>query len=68
VQLVEHFDEGDGATVFEHACGLGLEGVVSKQGDKPYQHGRSRAWLKIKNAASPAMQRVWEEHLGQEEQ
>jgi hypothetical protein len=24
-------------------------------------HGRSREWLKIKNPASPAAQRVWED-------
>jgi ATP-dependent DNA ligase len=29
-------------------------GIVSKRRDKPYEHGRSRMWLKIKNPASPA--------------
>jgi ATP-dependent DNA ligase len=47
--------------VFEHACKLGL--IVSKRRDKPYQHGRSRAWLKIKNPASAAMARVWDERF-----
>jgi ATP-dependent DNA ligase len=28
IQLDEHIEE-DGATVFEHACKLGLEGIVS---------------------------------------
>jgi hypothetical protein len=37
------------------------EGIVSKRRDRPYQHGRSRSWLKVKNPASPAMTRVWEE-------
>jgi hypothetical protein len=37
----------DGRTVFEHACKLGLEGIVSKRRDM-YRRGRSRAWLKIK--------------------
>jgi ATP-dependent DNA ligase len=41
-----------------HACKLGLEGIVSKRRDKPYQHGRSRARLKIKNPASPAAKRI----------
>ena len=49
--------------MFEHACKLNLEGIVSKRRDMPYQHGRSRAWLKIKNPASPAMQRVWEDQF-----
>jgi ATP-dependent DNA ligase len=61
IQLVEHIETGDGATAFEHACKLGLEGIVSKRRDMPYQHGRTRAWLKIKNLTSPAMQRVWED-------
>jgi ATP-dependent DNA ligase len=61
IQLVEHIEATDGATVFAHACKLGLEGIVSKRRHARYQHGRSRAWLKVKNPASPAMQRVWEE-------
>jgi ATP-dependent DNA ligase len=44
----EHTDE-NGATVFRHACKLGLEGIVSKRLSKPYQSGRSGHWLKIKN-------------------
>ena len=63
IQIVEHIEAADGTTVFEHACKLGLEGIVSKARDLPYQHGRSRAWLKIKNPASPAMQRVWEDRF-----
>ena len=63
IQLVEHMEAADGTTVFEHACKLGLEGIVSKRRDMPYQHGRSRAWLKIKNPDSPAMQRVWEDRF-----
>jgi ATP-dependent DNA ligase len=55
IQFVEHIEAADGGTVFEHACKLGLEGIVSMRRDKPYQHGRSRAWLKIKNPSSPAM-------------
>jgi bifunctional non-homologous end joining protein LigD len=52
IQIVEHIEAIDGATVFGHACKLGLEGIVSKRRDKPYQHGRSRTWLKIKNPAA----------------
>jgi ATP-dependent DNA ligase len=61
IQLVEHIEAADGATVFAHACRLGLEGIVSKRRYMPYQHGRSRAWVKAKNPESPAMQRVWAE-------
>jgi hypothetical protein len=39
-----------GARIFEHACKFGLEGIVSKRRDLPYQSGRSKRWLKIKIA------------------
>jgi ATP-dependent DNA ligase len=52
IQCIEHIDAVDGRIVFEHACKLGLEGIVSKRRDAPYQHGRSRTWLKIKNPAA----------------
>jgi bifunctional non-homologous end joining protein LigD len=55
----EHI-EGDGATIFQHACRMGLEGVVSKRRDLPYRSGRAKTWLKIKNPKSPAMLRVEE--------
>lgn len=45
---VDHL-EGDGATIFEHARRLGLEGIVSKRRDTPYRSGRSAAWLKVRN-------------------
>jgi hypothetical protein len=44
----EHTDE-DGATVFRHACKLGLEGIVSKRPVAPYRSGPSRDWIKVKN-------------------
>jgi bifunctional non-homologous end joining protein LigD len=40
---------GDGARIFRHACGLGLEGIVSKRTGSRYVSGRTRAWLKTKN-------------------
>jgi ATP-dependent DNA ligase len=50
----EHI-EGDGPTVFAHACKLGLEGVVSKRKDSPYRSGRSPDWLKMKNPSAAAV-------------
>lgn len=41
--------EGDGALVFDHACKLGLEGIVSKRLGGLYASGRCRSWLKLKN-------------------
>jgi bifunctional non-homologous end joining protein LigD len=52
----EHSDE-DSATVFEHACRFGFEGIVSKWLTAPYRSGPSRDWLKVKNPDSPAMVR-----------
>jgi ATP-dependent DNA ligase len=37
---------------------MGLEGLVSKRRDRPYQAGRSKHWIKIKNRKHPAMGRV----------
>jgi bifunctional non-homologous end joining protein LigD len=56
----EHI-EGDGPTVFAHACKMGLEGIVSKRKDSAYRSGRSPDWLKMKNAAAPAVKREEEE-------
>ena len=40
--------EGKGAVVFEHACQLGAEGIVSKLATAKYVSGRSNTWLKLK--------------------
>jgi bifunctional non-homologous end joining protein LigD len=45
----EHMDEADGPLVFQHACKLGLEGIVSKRKDSRYRSGRSPDWIKSKN-------------------
>jgi bifunctional non-homologous end joining protein LigD len=42
------FLEADGETVFEHACRLGVEGIVSKRKYSPYRSGRVESWLKRK--------------------
>jgi ATP-dependent DNA ligase len=52
------FLEGDGATIFEHACRLGLEGIGCKRADSPYRAGPSKTWLKVKNRAHPSIARV----------
>ena len=59
----EHM-EGDGPTVFAHACKMGLEGIVSKRKDSAYRSGRSPDWLKMKNPAAPAVNREEEEDWG----
>jgi hypothetical protein len=42
IRFNEHM-EGDGSTVFAHACKLGLEGIVSKRKDSAYRSGRRNA-------------------------
>jgi bifunctional non-homologous end joining protein LigD len=63
IRFNEHI-EGDGATVFQHACKLGLEGIVSKREDSPYRSGRSPDWLKMKNPTHDAVRREAEEDWG----
>ena len=57
-------DEADGPLVFQHACKLGLEGMVSKRRNSPYRSGRSPDWIKSKNPAAPAVKREAEEDWG----
>ena len=53
--------EADGPTVFQHACKLGLEGIVSKRKRSPYRSGRSPDWIKMKNPNAPAVKREKED-------
>jgi len=39
---------GDGNRFFKQACAYGIEGIVSKLADCPYESTRSRSWLKVK--------------------
>jgi bifunctional non-homologous end joining protein LigD len=47
IVMNDHTD-ARGELVFEQACRMGLEGIVSKRLSKPFQSGRSGHWLKIK--------------------
>jgi bifunctional non-homologous end joining protein LigD len=60
IRFNEHMD-GEGETVFRHACKLGLEGIVSNWKDSRYRSGRSPDWLKMKNANAPVVKREVEE-------
>ncbi len=55
----EHTDE-DGATIFQQACKMGLESIVSKQLSAPYRSGSSRDLIKVKNPGAPAIIRARE--------
>ncbi|HTI50621.1 MAG TPA: DNA ligase D, partial [Planctomycetaceae bacterium] len=47
LQVSDHV-EGSGAQFFEQCPQLGLEGIVSKRRDRPWQAGRGEGWLKSK--------------------
>ena len=59
--FVNSFEIGEiGPDLFRKACEFGFEGLVSKRRDRPYQSGRSKYWIKVKNRQHPAMERVAE--------
>ena len=47
IRYSEHI-EGNGDAFFKHACEYGIEGIVSKLADSPYESTRNRNWLKVK--------------------
>jgi bifunctional non-homologous end joining protein LigD len=59
ILLSEHLD-GDGDTIFRHACALGAEGIVAKRRDRPYRSGRCADWVKVRNPNAPAATRIME--------
>jgi len=56
--FVTEFEHGDVGPDLRVACRMGLEGLVSKRRDRPYEAGRSKHWVKLKNRTHPAMERV----------
>jgi ATP-dependent DNA ligase len=55
------FEQGEiGPDLFRKACEFGLEGLVSKHRDRPYQAGKSKHWIKVKNRKHHAFDRVKE--------
>jgi bifunctional non-homologous end joining protein LigD len=47
VRFSEHF-ETEGSRLLKHACGLRLEGIISKLRDASYRSGRTGDWIKTK--------------------
>ncbi|WP_437593757.1 DNA ligase D [Sorangium sp. So ce1000] len=47
LRYTEHVAE-EGEAVVQHACALGIEGVVAKRPEAPYRGGRGDSWLKVK--------------------
>jgi ATP-dependent DNA ligase len=63
IVLNEHY-ESDGDIIFQHACKLGCEGIVSKRLGSTYRSGRVAHWIKVKNPKAPAVKREAEEDWG----
>ncbi|HEY6669485.1 MAG TPA: hypothetical protein VI075_00970 [Methyloceanibacter sp.] len=57
LRLNEHLAHPEGHVVFQRACELGCEGIVSKRLGSRYRSGRSPDWLKFKNREAPAVRR-----------
>jgi len=53
----------EGVLVFEHACRLGAEGIISKRVTSPYKSGKCPAWINVRSPASIAVQRERSENL-----
>jgi bifunctional non-homologous end joining protein LigD len=49
IRFSGHFEER-GSVLLEHACRMGLEGIISKRRDAPYRSGRGGDWVKTKCA------------------
>jgi DNA ligase D len=47
IQISDHV-KGDGRALYERACEMGLEGIVSKRSSAAYHPGRSLTWTKTK--------------------
>lgn len=47
IRYVQHVD-AEGDVVYESACRLSLEGIISKRADAAYRSGRSGSWTKAK--------------------
>ena len=56
VRLNEHIAHPKSALLFQHACKLGAEGIVSKRLGSRYRSG-APDWLKFKNPEAPAVKR-----------
>jgi ATP-dependent DNA ligase len=61
--FISPFEQGEiGPDLLRKACEFGPEGLVSKRRDWPYQAGRSKHWIKVKNGKHHAFDPVQEAH------
>jgi bifunctional non-homologous end joining protein LigD len=60
IVYAEHMADQAGVALFEAACRMGLEGIVSKRRDQPYVSGPCKHWIKVKNPDGAWKRRVEE--------
>ncbi len=64
LRYAEHF-ESAGDAVLKSACGMHLEGIVSKRLDAPYRSGRGQDWTKAKcRGGQEVVLAGWTAHRG----
>ena len=52
--FINPFERGEiGPDLFRAACQMGLEVLVSKRRDRPYQAGRSKHWIEGEEPETP---------------
>jgi bifunctional non-homologous end joining protein LigD len=57
--FIAPFEQGEiGPDLFDAACRMGLEGLVSKHRERAYRGGRCDHWVKVKNREHPAYSHV----------
>ncbi|MCA1379431.1 DNA ligase [Bradyrhizobium sp. BRP05] len=57
--FIAPFEQGEiGPDLFDAACRMGLEGLVSKHRERVYKVGPCDHWVKVKNRHHPAYSRV----------
>jgi hypothetical protein len=67
LELNEHINDEDAARVFEHACRLGFEGIVSKRRGSTYQSGRILRLVETEEpecASRPPRGADWQSRIG----
>jgi bifunctional non-homologous end joining protein LigD len=61
--FASEFEQGEiGPDLFRKACEFGLEGLVSKHRERAYRAGAAPHWIKVKNPAHPAINRLKDIH------
>jgi bifunctional non-homologous end joining protein LigD len=56
--IAEYEQGGIGDALFRVGCNMGLEGIVLTRLDCAYRGGKCKHWVKVKNPAHPAYNRV----------